>query len=227
MVNIPKRGHLHRNPSLIEACGYASQSLLTKRILIPFVLNRIGRECNPRTIVLQKHTSMHKGRRKEKFSFCVRSLGRFGHNPSLPLPSVIHYSLQSSTLNMRLLRNSTLLIALLHVLLASCALSQDYTFNGNTTVADPDGTLGYRETLLVTFLGGTTAGFRSVSYHRSEKVAEADTIGGVISWDRVPTAFLSYFALNATWEENSFNVSGGTIINSSIVATDASTRTGH
>lgn len=102
-----------------------------------------------------------------------------------------------------------LVVALLAVLSAS-ALAQEYKFDGNASIADPDGTLTFRDTVMAVDTVNKWAGFRSVRVSVSAGDLEVDTLGGFISYRTIPFGILLYWGSDVTWTPSTFTSSGCT-----------------
>lgn len=93
---------------------------------------------------------------------------------------------------------SALLVAILAAVLlvvAPAARAADYSFNGNVTVSDPDGTLKFRFT--TTVARPQAAAFLSllaqVNHNDDGTEVKVDTLAGWVAWKRFPAGLLSYF----------------------------------
>lgn len=121
----------------------------------------------------------------------------------------IHSHPRSSTVHMM---KSALLVALFAVLAISVAAN--YSFSGNVTVSDPDGTLTFRTTAMNKLLTKKVVAFSSVaievSRNQSGTEINVDTLGGFISYTSVPGALLSYFTGSLNLNPDSFDASTGT-----------------
>jgi hypothetical protein len=104
------------------------------------------------------------------------------------------------------------------LVLAVCFLCQgalaqvEYSFDGNITAPDPDGSISFRHTIVIMDNARKFAGFRSISADVDVNAGQVDvdTLGGFVSWQSVPFALLAYWDIDASWTVNTFSVDAGT-----------------
>ena len=94
-------------------------------------------------------------------------------------------------------------------MLCIAASAQEYQFEGNVSIPDPDGALSFRKTWMVHNSIQKWVGFRSINFHLDNDSLDIDTLGGFISYDSIPFAIMGYYELDADWDEDSFNVDSG------------------
>lgn len=121
---------------------------------------------------------------------------------SPPNHSFLHYPLVQ-------MKAIIFVVALLAVLSAS-ALAQDYGFDGNSSIPDPDGTLSFRDTVMVVNDVDKYAGFRSVRVSVSLGDVEVDTLGGFVSYKAIPFGILLYWGSDVNWTPSTFTAVGCT-----------------
>jgi len=122
--------------------------------------------------------------------------------PAAPSPHAHHSFSHTPLVKMKV---TLLVVAILAFMSASALAQQDYQYDGNATIPDPDGTLTYRSTYLVVNTTERWAGFRSVRAVVSGGDSEIDTLGGFISYKTIPIAALLYWGGDKVWDATSFS----------------------
>lgn len=105
---------------------------------------------------------------------------------------------------------ATLLVVALLAVLSASSLAQDYHFDGNSSISDPDGTLTFRSTYMAVNNVDKWAGFRSVRVSVSSGDLEIDTLGGFVSYKSIPFGILLYWGSDVTWTPSTFTSVGCT-----------------
>lgn len=100
-------------------------------------------------------------------------------------------------------------VAVVALLLATS--HAQYNFYTNVTVSDPDGTLGIRTVATANNTGQKWWGFRSVSVNVDvlDFSFQVDTLGGLVSYNGLPAAILSYYDATESFGPGTFDTSYG------------------
>lgn len=104
---------------------------------------------------------------------------------------------------------TALLVALVVVsCVASSALASQYSFSGNASVSDPDGTLSFRQTQFLNFELLKFAAYQSINVQLTHQGDETDltldTLAGFVSYNKIPGGLLSYFSGTLDLNPDSF-----------------------